>query len=299
MDAIWRARATRVGRALFGADPTVVYIPSDESYTFELSWADRAARIVKFDTGEGFVEREQHALPFLRARGFPEFPEIEHTQADIEVDDAVFNVMPKAPSVPLDELWSADPGLVRNVASRTGDFLRRLAVVPWETCPRAVSPVERAISFPDWFDRWWAPLRETISVDVDGVIDAAIAMMRVPPAGFGGWAGGAVLTDGTSFTAIDWASIGAFWPICDLASRTGFDEVGEASVGELDAVLIDAYTQGEGLTEEQASELSKWYAVWALFHAGGLSRAGDPAAAQSALAAVRCWAEGGNSAKSR
>lgn len=284
----WRQLAEAVARELFGETPPVVHIPSDESHTFELPLAEREPRIVKFDTGEGFVAREQAALPALRARGFVEFSKIEFTQADCELDGVLFNVMPKASHVPLDELWLRDRTLARDVVARTGDFLRRVAVVPWETCPAAVSPSQRAVEFPRWFGQWWMPLRG-LDDGVDEVIDAALAMMSEPPGGFGGWAGGAVLSDGIEFTVIDWATIGAFWPMCDLASRMGFDGVGEAASHELDGVLIDAYTDGQGLSARDAAELSRWLAVWALFHAGGLARSHSNGPLESALLAKRLW----------
>ena len=288
VDEKWRRLAEAVARELFGDTSPAVYIPSDESHTFELPLAGRAPRIVKFDAGEGFVAREQEALPALRDRGFVEFPEIEFTQADCQLDDVVFNVMPKTPHVPLHELWHTDPSVARDVVARTGDFLRRLATVPWESCPAAVSPSQRATEFPGWFRRWWEPLRG-LDEDVDVVIDAALAMMSAPPAGFGGWAGGAVLSDGTTFTVIDWATIGAFWPLCDLASRMGFEGVSEAASRELERVLVDAYTAGAGLEDREASELSRWLAVWALFHAGAVARTQSDGGRESALLARRLW----------
>jgi hypothetical protein len=290
VDEKWQRLAEAVARELFSDTSPVLHIPSDESHTFELRLARRAPRIVKFDTGEGFVAREQQALPALRDRGFVEFPEIEFTQADGPFDDVVFNVMPKAPHVPFDDLWRTDRTAASDVVARTGDFLRRLAIVPWETCPAAVSPSQRAVEFPGWFRRWWEPVRD-LDHDVSEVIDAALAMMSVPPAGFGGWSGGAVLSDGITFTAIDWATIGAFWPMCDLAARMGFEGVGEAASQELDRVLVDAYTDGAGLDDMDASELSRWLAVWALFKAGALVRSQSDGGLESALQATRLWRE--------
>ena len=288
MDEKWQRFAETVARELFSDTSPVLHIPSDESHTFELRLARRAPRIVKFDTGEGFVAREQEALPALRDRGFVEFPEIEFTQADCQLDGVVFNVMPKAPHVPFNDLWHRDPRAARDIVARTGDFLRRLATVPWETCPAAVSPSQRAIEFPGWFSRWWEPLRD-FNTDISEVIDEALSMMSAPPAGFGGWSGGAVLSDGVTFTAIDWAGIGAFWPMCDLASRMGFEGVGEAASDELDRVLVDAYSDGAGLEDQDAAELSRWLAVWALFHAGALTRSQNDRDLESALQATRLW----------
>lgn len=251
------------------------WIPSDEADVFRLSFRGRANRIVKVErAGHSVVHKEQRAFPALREQGFTEFPEVEHTQDDLPHATAVFMVMPESPSVPLAELWAQrSPALW--AVERTGDFLRRLRDVEWSTVPAATTPAEASRLHHRWFRRWFDPvlrapwLADRHEATLHRILDALATM----PTGFGGWQFGQVLTDGRSFTAIDWVNLGAYWPLKDVAGTiASLPAYGDDAPQELEPVLLDAYTGGSGLSPDAARELAVWRATWDAFYAASLLR---------------------------
>jgi hypothetical protein len=276
----------QIAHRLYGTTATWERIPSDETYVYRLRLDGFAARIVKVDRGDGWiVRREQLAFPALRARGFPEFPEVEFTQADLPDATADFFVMPETPARDLADLWAEDPSLACWTVSQTGDFLRRLAPVPWHEIPGVASPTEQSSAFSAWFENWLHPLtvdpatRDAAARPINRIMRA----LSCEPAGFGGWQFAQILTDGrTTFTAIDWTNIGAYWPLSDLASAiAALNDYGDDAANLLEPVLLDAYTNGNGLSFTDTPELRVWQAKWRLFSASGALRASDRGAARA------------------
>jgi Ser/Thr protein kinase RdoA (MazF antagonist) len=275
----------RIAHRLYGTTASWEPIPSDETYVFRLELDGLAPRIVKIDRSDGWiVRREQLAFPALRTRGFPEFPEVEFTQGDLPDATADFFVMPETPARRLSDLWAENRDLACWTVNRTGDFLRRLAGVPWNEIPGVASPSEQSRGFTTWFYNWLHPL----VVDPTTRDAAARAMSRImqalqrEPTGFGGWQFAQVLTDGrTTFTAVDWTNIGAYWPLSDLASTiAALNDYGADAATTLEPVLLDAYTGGNGLSDPDAHELRVWQAKWCLFSASGALRESDHGAAK-------------------
>jgi hypothetical protein len=247
------------------------WIPSDESDVFELDPGDGSTRrIVKIERPDMWcVRREIQAFPALRARGFSEFPEVEWSADDLLDAHLPFLVTPKAASRPLPELWTEDRRLAMWTTERIGDFLHRLAVVPWIEIPGVVRPDERVGTFSGWFASFFAPLihHPTLSDSDRYRIDEVLDAMTKPPTAFGGWQFAQVLTDGKSaFTAIDWGNLGAYWPLHDLAAAIcSLDNFGPDAPPLLREPLLDAFTGGTRLDSEQDELLQQWLDLWEFF----------------------------------
>lgn len=281
-----------IARRLYGTTGVAEWIPSHEADVFRFSFEGLAPRIVKIDRGDDWVvRREQLAFPALRARGFVEFPEVEFTQADLPGVAVDFMVMPETSSRPLADLWHQDHALAIWTVSRTGDFLRRLATVPWQDIPGVASPAQQCHGFGAWFENWFRPLtidpatRDASAEPISLVMNA----MRREPAGFGGWQFAQVVTDGcATFTAIDWTNIGAYWPLNDLASTiAALSDYGDDAPAVLRPILLNAYTNGHGLNDEESHELGMWQAKWRLFSGAGALRDGDRSTADQCVQAAR------------
>jgi hypothetical protein len=180
-----------------------------------------------------------------------------------------FVVMPKTPSRPLPDLWIEDRRLAIWAVERIGDFLRRLAAVPWTEIPGVVRPDEAVVGFRGWFETYFSPLLEDPALPtadrrrIGEVLDA----MAEPPTAFGGWQFAQILTDGrTTFTAIDWGNLGAFWPLHDLAAAIcSLDMFGPDAPPVLRKPLLDAFTGGAGLGSTDLELLQQWLDLWEFF----------------------------------
>ena len=250
------------------------WIPSDEADVFELSAPGHAVRIVKVERKEMWcVRREELAFPALRARGFDEFPEIEFATASMESPPSSFTVMPKTEGRPWPDLWAEDPRLAIWATERIGDFLRRLADVDWRAVPGVVTPRERVQGFAAWFVRFFAPLVEdpTLSQRERTRIDELLDAMRQEPDAFGGWQFAQALTDGRStFTAIDWGNLGAYWRLHDLAAAIcSLDDFGPDAAPVLRPHLLGSFTRGAGLSNDEEALLEMWLDLWAFFDRAG------------------------------
>ena len=246
------------------------WIPSDEADVFELFSDAHAPRIIKVEReGMWCVRREELAFPALRSRGFDEFPEIEFATASLESPLSSFTVMPKTEWRPWPELWAEDRRLAFWVAGRIGDFLRRLADVHWREIPGVVTPEERVRGFAIWFGDFFAPLMEspTLSRADRARLDELLAAMRQPPDAFGGWQFAQALTDGRStFVAVDWGNLGAYWRLHDLAAAIcSLDDFGAGASPLLRPHLLDAFTNGKGLDSDEATLLDMWLDLWSFF----------------------------------
>ncbi len=261
----------RIATGLLGWSAwTHEWIPSDEADVFELSSPDHAARIVKVEReGMWCVRREELAFPALRLRGFDEFPEIEFATASLESAPSPFTVMPKTEGRPWSELWDEDRRLAIWVSEKIGDFLRRLADVDWRHIPGVVTPHERVRGFGEWFVRFFAPLTEdpTLTQADRARIEELIEAMHEPPDAFGGWQFAQALTDGRStFVAIDWGNLGAYWRLHDLAAAIcSLDDFGAAAAPFLRPHLLDAFTSGKGFDAAEEALLTMWLDLWGFF----------------------------------
>ena len=250
------------------------WIPSDESDVFELSSPGRAPRILKVEReGMWCVRREELAFPALRARGFDEFPDVEFATVSMDSPPSPFMLMPKTEGRPWPELWAEDRRLAVWVAEKIGDFLRRLADVDWREIPGVVTPSERVHGFSAWFVQFFAPLLEDPALtEADrNRIDELLDAMRKPPAAFGGWQFAQALTDGrTTFVAIDWGNLGAYWRLHDLAAAIGsLDDFGADASAPLRPHLLDAYTNGKGFSSDEEALLRMWLDLWGFFDRAG------------------------------
>ena len=246
------------------------WIPSDEADVFELTADGHAPRIVKVERdGAWCVRREELAFPAMPSLGFSEFPEVEFATAALDSAARPFIVMPKTNGRPWPDLWAEDRRLAVWVTDRVGDFLRRLAAVDWRQVPGVVTPDERVGGFENWFARFFAPLLDhpMLAASDRARIDECLAAMREPPAAFGGWQFAQVLTDGRStFVAIDWGNLGAYWPLHDLAAAVCSLEAFAVGADELlRPHLLDAFTGGRGLSSTDETLLTLWLDLWDFF----------------------------------
>lgn len=262
----------------------LVPIPSDESHVYRLVLGDRLPRIVKVDRdGWNVVAREQVAFPALRAQGLVEFPDVEFTQADVADTAATFMVMPETKSIPAEELWRTDRA--PRVVAHTGDFLRRLGEVTWQSIPGARSPEAASRDIGRWFRDWFAPLLAAPwwTAAAQDVVDERLRSIDVTPTQFGGWQFGQLLTDGgdDEFTVVDWTNLGAYWSLNDVASTiASLGDYHPKASATLGPVLLSAYTGGSSLSGNQQAELALWQAKWLLFSAAGRLRTDDTPGAQ-------------------
>jgi hypothetical protein len=251
------------------------WIPSDESDVFASDrWVAKIER-----EGWWTVRREVPAFPVLRAMGFDEFPEIVADHRDLAGhDEPAFALMPRTLGRAFDELWRDDRSLAVWTVARIGDFLRRLETVDWREVPGVVRPDERVASYATWFEGFFAPLLDPANealTDAERLrVEELFAAMREPPAAFGGWQFAQVLTDGRStFTAIDWGNLGACWRCHDLAAAVcSLDDFGPDAPAVLRPVLLDAFTAGDGLDDEQSRLLDQWLDLWGFFDRAGRLR---------------------------
>jgi hypothetical protein len=178
-----------------------------------------------------------------------------------------------------------------------GSFLSRLSAVAWRDIPGAVSPVLKCHSYLGWYAEWFRPLHDHPSMrgPAEIAMTKALAMVAEEPTGFGGWQGAQVLTDGhTTFTAIDWPNIGAHWPLEDVAGAVvSLASFGPAAPDVLRPVLLDAWTSGRGLADQEKTELQLWLVLWHLQGAAGLLRNGSLSEAEKAIDHVRELVESG------
>lgn len=273
-----RALFGRIAADLLGWPSwTAEWIPSDESDVFELTTDGRPPRIVKVERdGMWCVRREELAFPVLRARGFDEFPEVEFSSESLPDAPAPFTVMPKTECRPWDEIWSEDRELAVWVVERIGDFLRRLAAVDWRDVPGVVKPEARVGGFAGWFGEYFRPLLSDPSMSpADHTrLEEVLGAMRRRPDSFGGWQFAQVLTDGRStFTAIDWGNLGAYWPLHDLAAAIcTLDKFGPEATPFLRSHLLDAFTGGSGLAAADEAVLQTWLDLWGFFGRAGAIR---------------------------
>lgn len=247
-----------------------LWIPSDEADVFELTADDEPPRIVKVEReGMWCVRREERAFPVLRSRGFVEFPEVEFATESLEEPSASFTVMPETEWRPWSDLWDEDRALCIWVVERIGDFLRRLAAVDWRDIPGVVTPDARVEGFAAWFDDFFAPLMRdpSLSVKDRARLEEVLEAMREPPEAFGGWQFAQALTDGRStFTAIDWGNLGAYWPLHDLAAAIcSLDKFGADAPRFLRPYLLDAFTAGFEMEADDDVVLDRWLDLWSYF----------------------------------
>jgi len=155
------------------------------------------------------------------------------------------------------------------VVERIGDFLRRLEAVDWRDVPGVVRPDERVRGFGAWFGEYFAPLLRDPSLSpedslrLNGVLDA----MRQEPDAFGGWQFAQVVTDGRStFVAIDWGNLGAYWRLHDLAAAIcSLDDFGPDAGALLRPHLLDAFTGGRQFQNADEDLLRMWLDLWGFF----------------------------------
>lgn len=287
-----------IGRRLNSAHAVAEWIPSDEADVYRLSFDKGiSAKIVKIERSDRWVvRREQVVFPALRAQRLTEFPEVEFTQNDLDVDGMPFMVMPETVWRPWNEIWEESDVLAVWIVERMGDFLRRLRSIDWREIPGAVSPALKSQSVGNWFKDWLAPLHTHASMrgSLEAAMAEILAMLAQEPEGFGGWQGGQVLTDGSrTFTAIDWGNIGAHWPLEDLAGAiAGLNNFSSEAPARLVPVLVSAYTGGLGLTSEEATELRLWQVLWRFLSAAGCLREGQSDEAESQIDAARMLLDG-------
>lgn len=289
----------RISRSFYGREAQANWIPSDEADVFRLRFGalDRP-RILKLERAERWVvRREQLAFPRLRAAGLTEFPEVEFTQADWSEDGPAFMLMPETPWRPLDELWAEDQRVAVEVVRRIGQFLARLGSVDWRDIPGAVPPTLKRDSYLGWYSGWLGPLRDLPGMQgpLDLALTEALTMVAEEPSGFGGWQGAQVLTDGqTTFTVIDWPNIGAHWPLEDVAGAiASLSNFGPDAPDRLRPVLLDAWTGGRGLGDQERAELQLWLVLWQLHDARVLLQKGLAREVEQALDHTREFVERG------
>jgi len=216
------AAVASIVRALYGAEPHVTRLPSNNNVVFRVDFADgRASKVVKLagasETAPASILREQQALAVLARHGI-DVPAVEFTQADLPGAGRVFTIMPLLAGTTLEEACKElDPPWAAEACRRAGAFVARMSAVPLAAMPFAHGPREH-LAFLARVRGWFAA-ENMLCPPFSTVLDEVAPLLAAAPRQVihGDYAWNQIITDGRHFTVIDWESAAVGHPLDMLA----------------------------------------------------------------------------------
>lgn len=231
--------------------------------------------------------REQNILRELASRGF-EVPDVEFTQDQWRHNDTVYTLMPFVQSRPWEDIYADNPGLMRYIFARQGQYIARLSRQPPSAFPSMLNTAE-AIEREEGQWQWACNGLRLQHDSTYGKLQEAMrevkTLLTASMTGLVNRDGLQICTDGIySFAVIDWDAAGPGHRLRDLGIVIGQHLVhrkGALSNAPWCDWLLNGYLQGKienDIFNHQLSLLTIYYLVTdAIFASdgGNVERAED------------------------